>query len=54
MGALAAPADWTGCLRGEVADGFSLVLYEGGGVEALAECSGEHALSAVWVLHEGE
>ena len=54
VGALAAPADWPGCLRGEVAGGFSLVLYEGGGVEALAECAREHALSAAWALHEGE
>ena len=54
VGALAAPEDWPGCLRGEVAGGFSLVLYEGGGVEALAECAREHDLSAAWALHEGE
>ena len=55
VGALAAPEDWPGCLRGElVEDGFSLVLFEGGTVEELAECGREHALSAAWALHEGE
>ena len=54
VGALDPPADWPGCLRGEVAEGFSLVLHEGGGVEALAECAREHALSAAWALHAGE
>ncbi len=54
VGALPAPTDWPGCLRGEVAAGWSLVLHEGGSVAALAECAREHALSSAWALHEGE
>ena len=52
--AAAPAAPWEACLRGEVAHGFSLVLYEGGGVEALAGCAREHAVDAHYVPEGGE
>ena len=30
---------WPHCLRGAVSEGFSLVVYEGGGVEELVSCA---------------
>ena len=42
------------CLRGEVADGFSLVVYEGGSVADLAACAEGRGVTAVYVLVEGE
>ena len=42
------------CLRGEIATGFSLVLYEGGSVEALDSCAQGRDVSAVYALVEGE
>ena len=43
---------WPGsrCLRGELLEGFSLVLYEGGDVEALAACARQLSVDAVHVL----
>ena len=52
--AAAATQEWPACLRGELGDGFSLVLYEGGGVDALAACAEDLGLGAVYTLHEGE
>jgi len=54
VGELAAPDDWPACLHGEVAVGLSLVLYEGGSVEELAACAGEHAVDVAWVLDGGD
>ena len=42
------------CLRGEIASGFSLVLYEGGSVEALDTCAQGSNVSAVYALVDGE
>ena len=45
---------WPQCLRGRVAEGFSLVVYEGGSVEELAACAESREVSALYALHEGE
>ena len=45
---------WPECLRGEIAPGFSLVVYEGGSVEELVACAAERGVSALYTLHEGE
>ena len=42
------------CLRGAIASGFSLVLYEGGSVAELDACAQSREVTAVYVLHEGE
>ena len=42
------------CLRGGIASGFSLVLYEGGSVEDLDSCAQGSNVSAVYALVEGE
>ena len=42
------------CLRGAIASGFSLVLYEGGSVEALDTCAQGRDVSAVYALVDGE
>ena len=45
---------WPECLRGDVAEGFSLLLYEGGSVEQLVACARQRAVTAVYVLVGGE
>ena len=45
---------WPLCLRGAIATGFSLVLYEGGSVEDLDTCAEGSNVSAVYALHDGE
>ncbi len=35
------------CLLGELADGFSLVVYEGGSVEQLVSCARERGVTAL-------
>ena len=45
---------WPLCLRGAITEGFSLVLYEGGSVDALDACAQSREVSAVYALHEGE
>ena len=42
------------CLRGEIASGFSLALYEGGSVEDLDSCAQGSNVSAVYALVDGE
>ena len=42
------------CLRGAIATGFSLVLYEGGSVEDFDSCAQSSNVSAVYALVEGE
>ena len=42
------------CLRGAIASGFSLVLYEGGSVAELDACAQSREVTAVYALHEGE
>ena len=41
------------CLRGVIATGFSLVLYEGGSVEDLDACAQSSAVTTVYALVEG-
>ena len=48
------PPAWPDCLRGEIATGFSLVLYEGGSVEDLDSCAEGRDVSAVYALVDGE
>ena len=50
MGELGAPRSWPRCLRGEVAGGFSLVVYEGGAVEDLAACAESRNVAALYAL----
>ena len=45
---------WSECLRGTVVEGFSLVVYEGGSVEELVACAQQRAVTAVYVLADGE
>ncbi len=44
---------WPECLHGEVVEGFSLVLYEGGSVEDLEACAGGMGVTALYALHDG-
>ncbi len=50
----AAAQSWPECLRGDVAEGFSAVVYEGGSVEELAACAGSRGVAALYVLREGD
>ncbi len=50
----AGPQPWPECLRGDVAEGFSLVVFEGGSVEQLVACAQQRAVTAVYVLAGGE
>ena len=45
---------WPECLRGAIAGGFSLVVYEGGSVDDLEACARSLDIAAVYALHEGE
>ncbi|MCY3880676.1 MAG: aryl-sulfate sulfotransferase [Chloroflexi bacterium] len=51
---LPAPAEEGACLRGAVAEGFSLVVYKGGSLDELVACAEERHVTALYVLHEGE
>ena len=44
---------WPECLRGEIAAGFSLVLYEGGSVEELGSCARDRHVTALYTLEGG-
>ncbi len=44
---------WPECLRGDIAAGFSLVLYQGGSVADLGACAGTLDVSALYVLQGG-
>ena len=44
---------WATCLQGEIVEGFSLVLYEGGSVDDLDACAEGVALAALYVLDDG-
>ena len=44
---------WPECLRGDVAEGFSLVVYEGGSVGDLETCARGRGVTAMYTLHEG-
>ncbi len=45
---------WPECLRGDIAAGFSLVVYEGGSVEELEACAQSMDITALYTLSEGE
>ena len=45
---------WPECLRGAVAAGFSLVVYEGGSVDELEACAQSRDVAALYALSEGE
>ena len=45
---------WPECLRGAVSEGFSLVVYEGGGVDELEACARSLGVTALYTLNEGE
>ena len=45
---------WPECLRGAVAAGFSLVVYEGGSVDELEACARSADITALYTLSEGE
>ena len=44
---------WPECLRGAVAAGFSLVVYEGGSVGELEACARSMDVTALYTLNEG-
>ena len=44
---------WPECLRGEIASGFSLALYEGGSVEELGSCARDRHVTALYTLEGG-
>ena len=49
-----APADLTSrCFRGDVVEGFSLVIYEGGNLEDLVVCAVSRHIVALYVLDNG-
>ena len=41
------------CLRGEIAEGFSLVVSGGGSVDELVACAEGLHVAALYALHEG-
>ena len=45
---------WPQCLRGDIAAGFSLVVYEGGSVDELVVCAESMDVTALYTLSEGE
>ena len=45
---------WPECLRGDIAAGFSLVVYEGGSVDELEACAQSRDVAALYALSEGE
>ena len=44
---------WAACLQGEIAEGFNLVVYEGGSVGELEACAEEVGLAALYALSDG-
>ena len=45
---------WPHCLRGDLADGLSLVVYEGGTIEELDACAASRAVTVLYTVGEGE
>ena len=45
---------WPQCLRGEIVEGFSLVVSEGGSVDDLVACARSLGVTALYALHDGE
>ena len=46
-------AAWPECLRGDVAVGFSLVVYEGGSIDDLEACARSRHVTALYLLGDG-
>ena len=44
---------WPHCLRGDLTEGFSLVVYEGGAIEELEACAVSRSVTVLYTLHEG-
>ena len=44
---------WAACLQGEIAEGFNLVVYEGGSVDDLDTCAEGVGLAALYALNDG-
>ena len=53
VGDISVPS-WSECLRGVIAEGFSLVVYAGGSVEELVTCVQSRGVTAVYTLADGE
>ena len=51
--ASAVTAPWAACLQGEIAEGFNLVVYEGGSVDDLVACAEGVGLAALYALNDG-
>ena len=47
------PEPWTHCLRGDIYEGFSLLVYEGGSVEELVACAESRSVVALYALNGG-
>ena len=45
---------WPECLRGDIAEGFSLVVHEGGSVDELEGCARSADITALYALSVGE
>ncbi len=52
-GAPVVTGPWPECLRGEIVEGFSLVLYEGGSIDDLAACAEGLGVGALYILDDG-
>ena len=51
--ASAVTGPWAACLRGEIVEGFNLVVYEGGSVDDLEGCARSLGVAAVYALNDG-
>ena len=51
--AAGATGPWAGCLKGEIVEGFNLVLYAGCSVDDLDACAEEVGFAALYVLEDG-
>ena len=51
--ASAVTGPWAACLQGEIAEGFNLVVYEGGSVGELEACAEGVGLTALYALNDG-
>ena len=51
--ASAVTGPWAACLQGEIAEGFNLVVYEGGSVDDLDTCAEGVGLAALYALNDG-
>ena len=45
---------WAACLQGEIAEGFNLVVYEGGSIDDLVACAEGVGLATLYALDGGE